>query len=96
MEAILDAIPTKVNQNINVELCKPYTDEEIKDALFQMGLTKALGPDGFPALFYQCHWDLMHKEICQAVKSFLQKLRFQRASATQLLCLFPKCLDQNI
>ena len=52
-EAILDAVLTKVNPSINEELCKPYTAEEIKEELFQMGPRKAPGPDGFPALFYQ-------------------------------------------
>jgi hypothetical protein len=56
---------------MNEDLCKPYTNEEIGKALFQMGPTKALGPDGFPALFYQTHWDFFKDEICHAVRSFI-------------------------
>lgn len=70
-DAILDAIPQKVSPEMNDDLCKYYTNEEIKAALFQMGPTKAPGPDGFPALFYQSHWDFL-EEICQAVKVFLE------------------------
>jgi hypothetical protein len=52
MDMVLDAIPAKVDDQMNASLCKPYTNEEIKVALFQMGPTKASGPDGFPAMFY--------------------------------------------
>jgi hypothetical protein len=62
MDAVLDAILVKVSDVMNVDLCKPYTDEEIETALFQMGPTKAPGPDGFPALFYQIHWGFFKSE----------------------------------
>ena len=57
VDAVLDAIHLKVTDDMNVDLCKPYTDEEIGATLFQMGPTKAPGPNGFPTLFYQTHWD---------------------------------------
>jgi hypothetical protein len=60
IDNILDSIPSKIDENTNVMLCKPYTDEEIHEALFQMGLTKAPGPDSFPAQVYQRHWDFFY------------------------------------
>ncbi|KAM0822709.1 hypothetical protein ACQ4PT_071337 [Festuca glaucescens] len=55
MDSVVDAIPRKVDDHMNEELCKPYTNEEIKAALFQMGPTKGPGSDGFPTMFYQVH-----------------------------------------
>lgn len=41
----------------------PFTDEEIKTAIFDLPGDKAPGPNGFPMLFYQKYWDVVKKDI---------------------------------
>jgi hypothetical protein len=90
VDAVLDAIPVKVTDDMNDDLCKPYTDEEIRTALFQMGPTKAPGPGGFPALFYQTHWDFFKSEICDAVRSFLCGGEIPDGLCNSIIVLIPK------
>jgi hypothetical protein len=90
MDAVLDAIPRKVSDDMNAELTKEYTNEEIKTALFQMGPTKAPGPDGFPALFYQTHWEFLQDAICQAVRSFLDGSPLPNGFCDSVIVLIPK------
>jgi hypothetical protein len=89
-EDILNAIPSKVTNEMKEDLCKPYTDEEIGKALFQMGPTKAPGPDGFPALFYQTHWDFFKEEICHAVRSFIVGGEVPEGFCDSIIVLIPK------
>ena len=63
MGAVLEHVLQKVTEEMNTNLCAPYTNEEVKIALFQMLCTKALGPDGFPAHFYQRHCDICGEEV---------------------------------
>jgi hypothetical protein len=90
MDEVLDAIPAKVDEQMNADLCKPYSNDEIRTALFQMGPTKAPGSDGFPALFYQTHWDLIQNEICDAVWGFLGGADIPEGFCDSVIVLIPK------
>jgi hypothetical protein len=57
---------------MNHELTKPYSEEEISDALFQIGPLKAPGPDGFPARFFQRSWLFMKDDVVRAVRLFFE------------------------
>ena len=66
---------SKVNREITEDmlelLSKPYSNEEVKAVLFQMGPTKAPGPNGMNALFYQKFWHIVGNEVTDAVLDFL-------------------------
>jgi hypothetical protein len=72
-EEATSVLQQKITPEMNEVLCKPFTDDEISFALFQIGPTKAPGPDGFPACFYQRNWATFKEDIIQAVKNFFEK-----------------------
>ncbi|KAK5813410.1 hypothetical protein PVK06_028860 [Gossypium arboreum] len=55
-EQLIMGIDRYVYKEDNRKLIAPYTGEEVREALFRMGSTKAPGEDGFPALFNQKCW----------------------------------------
>lgn len=57
---------------MNEELCRPFSSEEISDALFQMGPLKASGPDGFLAHFFQRHWEVVKDDVVAEVQGFFR------------------------
>ena len=63
MEAALAGIHPKISNEMNEDLEQPFTEEEISTTLAQMCPTKALSPDGLPAVFFQKHWKLVNKGV---------------------------------
>ena len=71
LEECLAAVHPKVSPDMRDLLSSEYNPEEIKAALFQMGPTKAPGPDGMNALFYQKFWHIVGDDVINAVLDFL-------------------------
>lgn len=44
-------------------MIRPFTLEEIKNAVFQMNGNEAHCPDGFNMLFYQTFWDMLKEDL---------------------------------
>lgn len=64
-------IQAKVFEEMNEELTKEFTAEEVKAALKQMHPTKALRPNGMSAVFYQKYWDIVGFDVTNMVLNVL-------------------------
>lgn len=45
----------------NESLCRPFSESEIKKALFMMETNKAADPDNIPIEFFQSCWEIVKK-----------------------------------
>jgi hypothetical protein len=83
--------PTElVSELHNNNLCKEFSEKEIRDAVFGSYAKGAPGPDGFPFLFYQLFWELVKPEILAMFKDWhLGKLDLFHLNFS-LLTLIPK------
>ncbi|CAM8905799.1 unnamed protein product [Rhodiola kirilowii] len=69
----------------------PFTELEVQDAIFQMYPTKAPGPDGFSALFYQKSWPLLKEKVTQSVLDMLNSRKLEEGLNKTVITLVPKC-----
>lgn len=67
----LQAMVRQVTESMYANLSQEFMVEEINVALKQMHLTKALGPDGMPPLFFQRHWHIVGSTIMEALLNAL-------------------------
>ena len=70
MEECLSKVSNKVTPSMIQILSSDFSADEIKAAVFQMAPTKAPGPDGMNALFYQKFWHIVGDNIVSAVLDF--------------------------
>lgn len=46
----------------------PVSNDEVREAVYQLGGMKAPRPDGFSSTFYQSSWEQIGAEVCNMVK----------------------------
>lgn len=76
--------------NIYSQQDKNLKDEEIKQALFDMAAWKSLGPNTFPAGFYQDTWHLNGDNVDKYIQSLLNKETTLKDINNTDICLIPK------
>ncbi|KAK6122599.1 hypothetical protein DH2020_043656 [Rehmannia glutinosa] len=67
MEVIVGAIKSRLSLDILDDLDSPFSEDEVKNALFSMGPNKAPGLDGFHPIFFQKNWDIVGKDLVEVV-----------------------------
>ena len=67
-------IPKLVTNEMNANLCALVANPEIiKQAVFQLGANKALGPDELNGEFFQQHWEIIQEDVYRAVGTFFRE-----------------------
>lgn len=68
----MEHIQCALTHSDNDRLTKWVFDKEVKATVFSMGAYKALGPDGFPPVFFQEYWDIVGLDISCAARDFFK------------------------
>ena len=66
------------------------SDDEIKNAMFSMGDDKSPGPDGFTAAFFKSSWDIIGKDVIEAVRDFFISGKLLKEINHTAIALIPK------
>ena len=90
IDEIIDAIPTRVTEEMNQNLNRNFTREEVAIALKQIHPTKAPGPDGMSAIFYQKYWSIVGSSITNMVLNVLNNNLSMACLNKTNIALIPK------
>lgn len=90
VEPILSKVQTRISNDLVYSLQQPFSGEEITNALKQMHPTKAPGPDGMCALFYQKFWYKIGPDVIDKVLAFLNNNADIGTINQTYLALIPK------
>ncbi|XP_059068347.1 uncharacterized protein LOC131858890 [Cryptomeria japonica] len=64
---VLSCIPSLVTEDMNQQLMRDISLEELEGVVFSMKRGKAPGPDGFPIEFFQEFWDIIKFDLLAVV-----------------------------
>jgi hypothetical protein len=90
IEVCLQYVENKVCNSMNEQLLRPFTEEEINNALSQMHPLKSPGPDGYSAVFYKKFSPIVGAHVKKATLHFLNGGTFDASLNESNNVLIPK------
>jgi hypothetical protein len=89
-QALLDVVRPCVTPAMNTILTAPYTAEEVKKSLFQIGDMKAPGPDGLHAIFFKRFWHILGDDLTKEVLLAVNECKIPDGWNATNIVLIPK------
>jgi hypothetical protein len=80
----------RVTDEMNANLQRPYTAEEVKKALFSIGDMKAPGGDGLHALFFKKCWHVLGESLTTEVLEAINQKSIPQGWNDTVIVLIPK------
>ncbi|XP_057811420.1 uncharacterized protein LOC131025639 [Salvia miltiorrhiza] len=71
IDEITNTCSTFLGDSAKAELAAPFSEEEVRKAIFQMHAHKAPGPDGYPPFFFQKFWGEIGDAVTNEVLNVL-------------------------
>ena len=93
---VLLSIHTRVNAQMNNKLSADFKAWEVHEAVKQMALLKAPGPNGMPPIFFQNFWPLVGAEVTTFVLQFLNTATFPSHLNHTFIFLIPKVKNPEL
>ena len=88
--------PTVINEgkvrtsDQQIVMCRSFTAEEVKRAVFDIDETKAPGPNGYTSVFKKKSWQCIGEDITEAILDFFHSGKLLKQVNATTLCLMPK------
>lgn len=89
-EQTFQGFSQRVTSDMNEDLTRDITEEEVQITVFDIGPHKAPGPDGFTGAFYHQHWEDVKTELMSEIKRFFTDDDFDDKLIQTNICLIPK------
>ncbi|KAL2235461.1 UNVERIFIED_CONTAM: hypothetical protein Sindi_1278300 [Sesamum indicum] len=72
------------------QLLESFSEEDIKEAVFDIGEDRAPGPDGYSSGFYKNAWPVVGQEVTKAVQEFFSTGKLLKQINSTILTIIPK------
>nr|GEX63757.1 RNA-directed DNA polymerase, eukaryota, reverse transcriptase zinc-binding domain protein [Tanacetum cinerariifolium] len=92
---MVDGMWIESPNRVKVELESDVSNEDIKRAVWDFGIDKSPGPDGFTFGFYRRFWNLIENDVYDAAKYFFTYGVIPKRCNSSFIALIPKIPDAN-
>ncbi|GJT64249.1 RNA-directed DNA polymerase, eukaryota [Tanacetum coccineum] len=85
--------PNRLSNDQVEDLDRCISNDEIRRAVWDCGVNKSPGPDGYTFEFFRRYWNFIGPDFCSAVDCFFESGTFPMGSNASFIALIPKVTD---